>query len=429
MWYKIAKQGSVWSRISPDAEAQFDALLDDATKRSGADRKNYIDIPTLDKLFRKSELKNLIIRFVKLQKNTGYEGAFGRSIFPNIEKLAFFEKLIPSFFANRIYTPAKFNTFEYHSQRSTLKHEMAHAITSHTIPHLEKQEIYLHPGMFSKNEIGKSVRQSNLLILSKNIFMYMFPALRKYLVSKIPRLHDYMDDETIDLNDRLLNLEKLWKEFSDKVRNGQILLDKDGKKMFSRISNDNFENRIKNSKLMMINPSLSLEKVNDVLLKRSQTLYDPEDDLYYANPEETRAHMLEIQYFFSLRLLLEYYDSLVKSKLYDNEIDPKQKYLEDVKKMFNIFLGMKTKWDINNPTRYFSPSAYATYFGLNSTYNSYTTKMFDQKFREQIAKHLNNVYQELKQHMLGSSEPIEETPEKPKLPETPELPETKKEEK
>ena len=32
MWYKTAKQGSVWSRISPDAENIFDALLDNATK-------------------------------------------------------------------------------------------------------------------------------------------------------------------------------------------------------------------------------------------------------------------------------------------------------------------------------------------------------------------------------------------------------------
>ena len=27
MWYKTAKQGSVWSRLGPDAETQFDELL------------------------------------------------------------------------------------------------------------------------------------------------------------------------------------------------------------------------------------------------------------------------------------------------------------------------------------------------------------------------------------------------------------------
>ncbi len=111
MWYKFAKQGSVWSRIGSDAEAQFDALLDAATKTSGGDRKKYINIYELDKLFRKSKLKDMIIRFIKLQTDPGFLGAFQRSVFPNIEKLAFFEKIIPYFFANKIIDQRPFKSY------------------------------------------------------------------------------------------------------------------------------------------------------------------------------------------------------------------------------------------------------------------------------------------------------------------------------
>ena len=54
MWYKTAKQGSVWSRIGPDAEAQFDELIKQATKKNIITGKQYVDINLFDALFRKS---------------------------------------------------------------------------------------------------------------------------------------------------------------------------------------------------------------------------------------------------------------------------------------------------------------------------------------------------------------------------------------
>jgi predicted transcriptional regulator len=45
----------------------------------------------------------------------------------------------------------------------------------------------------------------------------------------------------------------------------------------------------------------------------------------------------------------------------------------------------------------YSPQKYASYFGLDGTYYKFLYKANDQKFRQQVAKHLNNVYQELKQ--------------------------------
>jgi hypothetical protein len=411
MWYKFAKQGSVWSRIGSDAEAQFDALLDAATKTSGGDRKKYINIYELDKLFRKSKLKDMIIRFIKLQTDPGFLGAFQRSVFPNIEKLAFFEKIIPYFFANKIHVPDKFNNYDYHEQRTTLKHEMAHAINSHTIPEHDS-DIYTSPGIFFKREIGKSARQTDLLILFRNIEKNLFAELKSFLETKIPSFYQYMYDGKINLNDRLLTLEKAWKEFENLVKNRQISLHEKSMKSFYKISGDNLENRV--TSRLINRENLSLEKINSLLHRRSQTLADPESDLYYADPEETRAHFIEVQNLFSLPLLLEYYKYV--SEYYENESDPEQKYLEDIKKMFNMFVGIRPNARLMSD-RYFSPSSFSNHFGLYSTYNLMIIKMNDEKFREQVAKHLNNVYQRLNEAMSALKAQKQEVSDKPEAPE------------
>ena len=41
MWYKTAKQGSVWSRIAPDAEELFDKLLDESTVTKNDKKYDY----------------------------------------------------------------------------------------------------------------------------------------------------------------------------------------------------------------------------------------------------------------------------------------------------------------------------------------------------------------------------------------------------
>ena len=55
MWYRLAKQGSVWSRIAPDAEAQFDELLDQATVIR--DGRKLIDIKLFNEIFQKSNFR------------------------------------------------------------------------------------------------------------------------------------------------------------------------------------------------------------------------------------------------------------------------------------------------------------------------------------------------------------------------------------
>jgi hypothetical protein len=113
-------------------------------------------------------------------------------------------------------------------------------------------------------------------------------------------------------------------------------------------------------------------------------------------------------------LLLEYYKYV--SEYYENESDPEQKYLEDIKKMFNMFVGIRPNARLMSD-RYFSPSSFSNHFGLYSTYNLMIIKMNDEKFREQVAKHLNNVYQRLNEAMSALKAQKQEVSDKPEAPE------------
>lgn len=80
--------------------------------------------------------------------------------------------------------------------------------------------------------------------------------------------------------------------------------------------------------------------------------------------------------------------------------------------MINILMGT-TYNDLNSDADWesenYSPIKYASYFGLNDTYYKFLYKANDQKFRQQVAKHLNNVYQELKQE-FNNTEPENNLP-------------------
>jgi hypothetical protein len=75
-------------------------------------------------------------------------------------------------------------------------------------------------------------------------------------------------------------------------------------------------------------------------------------------------------------------------------------HLEDIKKMFNLVL--KASFETENfdnefMYKYYSPRIFSEYFGIQDGFQRYYSKKYDYKFKEQIAKHLNNVYQELKE--------------------------------
>jgi hypothetical protein len=403
MWYKTAKQGSVWSRLGPDAEAQFDELIKQATKRSGL-KKRYVDLVLFDKLFRKSNFKNLVLRFILRERFDEEDyGHFQVSMFDKIEKLAAFDKFIPTIFANKIrINKAIFNgKLSYYAQISLLKHEFAHAITSHTIENT-KIEPYLQPYKYTRSQLGQTPKQTKLIML-KTLMKKHWSSIWPYITQVDPNLEFTLYDEKMPLDENLQKINDAWFKFNVRVDDKIIKVPKEVREKINEINSQydisdliGFGNLTKQQGQQRL----------DLYRKRGETLGSDNVDLYYANPEETRAHIIEMQYLFSIPLLKEYYEHLLILKKYNKE-NSKQQFLEDIKKMFNIFMGT-TYNDIYSGADWvnenYSPQKYAEYFGLDSTYYKFLYKANDKKFRQQVAKHLGNVYQELKQE-FNTTEP------------------------
>jgi len=393
MWYKTAKQGSVWSRIGPDAEAQFDELLKQATKKNESSGKLYIDVNLLDQLFRKSNFKNLIIRFMLTKYNTYYNGSFAVSLFDDIEKLAEFEKFIPKFLANQIKVNHKqYDDLSYQAQISLLKHEFAHAITSHTIDFIRGED-YLQHGELQKKDFAETP-----LMQLKNNLKSNWEKISPYVNEVDPNMGFLLNDKSMPLDENLQKINNAWNIFKLKVRNKEIKVPRQIIKIINKI--DNFRiTTLYSSPIDAFVDNFASKKEQQRRIKiyrqRAKTLRNDFDDLYLANPEETRAHIVEFQHLFSLSLLKQYYDHLLALNVY-NEKNSKQQYLEDIKEMFNILMQSVNNENFSSHPYYSSLYEYANFFGLQDTFYKIQSKSNDEKFKEQLAKHLNNVYQKLK---------------------------------
>ena len=393
MWYKTAKQGSVWSRIGPDAEAQFDELLKQATKKNESSGKLYIDVNLLDQLFRKSNFKNLIIRFM-LSKSMYATGSFAVSLFDDIEKLAQFEKFIPKFLANRIKINHKeYDDLSYQAQISLLKHEFAHAITSHTIDYIPSED-YLPFGELQKKDFAETP-----LMQLKNNLKSNWEKISPYVNEVDSNMGFLLNDNSMPSDENLQKINNAWNIFKLKVRNKEIKVPRQIIKIINKI--DNFRiTTLYSSPIDAFVDNFASKKEQQRRIKiyrqRAKTLRNDFDDLYLANPEETRAHIVEVQHLFSLSLLKQYYDHLLALNLY-NEENSKQQYLKDIKEMFNILMQAVNNENFSSNPYYSSLYEYANFFGLNDTFHKIQSKSNDEKFKEQLAKHLNNVYQKLKE--------------------------------
>lgn len=388
MWYKFAKQGSVWSRIGPDAEAQFDELLKQATKKNESSGKLYIDVNLLDQLFRKSNFKNLIIRFM-LSKSMLAAGSFAVSLFDDIEKLAEFEKFIPTFLANQIKINHKeYDDLSYQAQISLLKHEFAHAITSHTIDYM-RGEHYLQFGELQKKDFAETP-----LMQLKNNLKSNWEKISPYVNEVDQNMGLLLNDNSMPPDENLQKINNAWNIFKLKVKNKEIKVPRQIIKIINKI--DNFRiTTLYSSPIDAFVDNFASKKDQQRRIKiyrqRAKTLGNDFDDLYLANPEETRAHIVEFQHLFSLSLLKQYYDHLLALNYY-NEENSKKQYLKDIKEMFNSLM------QANNESPYwYSLYEYAIFFGLQNTFYKIQSKSNDEKFKEQLAKHLNNVYQQLKE--------------------------------
>ena len=397
MWYKTAKQGSVWSRISPDAENIFDALLDNATKINKD--KKYIDIKTLYQSYKQSIFKDMILVFLekKMRYTTGGSFISNKN---NNEIKAILNKFFPTFFSNQI-TVNKTNFYKkpYQEQRMILKHEIAHAIVNFTIPFAESgQEPYLPSQKLKAYDIGEDIGQTNLLILKHNITDN--PKLNKYLSQIFGNdFNRYITDARIPLEQRTKITNDTWQKLNEAIKNQTINLPKDILNLINKINNDNFQERTKKT-IRIDRNKITDQKLHDTLRSRANTLEKPWDDLYVANPDETRSIIVEMQHIFSLSLIKEYYQHLLDENIYEDIQSSKIQYLEDIKKMFNLVLIASFEnqiFDNESKYKYYSPQVFSQYFGVEHGFERYISKRYDYKFKEQIAKHLNNVYQELKE--------------------------------
>lgn len=394
MWYKIAKQGSIWSRIAPDAEEQFDKLLDEATVTIR--NKKTIDIKKLNKLFQNSNLSKLVVRFLAKNIRSNYKGYFERSRFDNIEILGFFQKIVPSFLANQIVLQ-KNRSSTYMELRGTLKHELGHAITDYTIPYRSEKELYVHPGKISAKEIGKNIAETNILILYFNIKQYCLEKNSEFKQYLKTRLGDSIFNEFLKKTDTFDNkkiIKEIYDEFMEKVFSNEIKISEDekniligiGKKTFETLM-QTFSNAPKTKKLNESERNKLIEKTNKILFERAKNI-DPSTDMYYVNPEEARQHFLEIQNLFSVRNIIEYYNNYKGQLVLWKSKD----FLIYIKNMFNELLSTRVE-------------DYVYVYGfMNYFLDDYDILKFielrknDSKFKEQIAKHFNNVYQKLKEY-------------------------------
>lgn len=394
MWYKIAKQGSVWSRIAPDAEEQFDKLLDEATVII-RDRKT-IDIKKLNKLFQNSNLSKLVVRFLAKNLRPTSKGYFQRSRFDNIEILGFFQKIVPSFLANQIVLQ-KNRSSSYMELRGTLKHELGHAITDYTIPYKSEKELYVQPGKISAKEMGKNIAETNILMLYFNIKQYCLEKNSEFKQYLKTRLGDSIFDEFLNKTDTFENkkiIKEIYDEFMDKVLSNEINISEDEKNILINIGKKTFEtimqtfSRIPDTKKLNESERNKLiERTNKILFERTKNI-DPLTDMYYVNPEEARQHFLEIQNLYSVRNIIKYYENY-KGKLF---IWNSKNFLNYIKNMFNELLSTQVE-------DYVYVYDFINYF-LNDDdiLKIIELRKTDSKFKEQIAKHFNNVYQKLKEY-------------------------------
>ena len=411
MWYKTAKQGSVWSRISPDAENIFDALLDNATKINNYKKyidndkkyidndKKYIDIKILYQSYKQSIFKDMILAFIEKKLRPGVGGSF-KSNKNNNEIKTILNKFFPTFFSNQILVnKTNFYKRPYQQQRMLLKHELAHAIVNFTIPFAESgQEPYLRAGNLQAYDIGEDIGQTNLLILKHNITDN--PKLNQYL-SQIFGIdfNRYITDTRIPLEQRIKITTDTWQKLNEAIKNQAIKLPKNILNLINQINNDSFQERTKKT-IRIDRNKITDQKLHDIIKSRANTLESPFDDLYLANPDETRSMMVEMKHIFSLSLVKEYYQHLLDENIYQDIQSSKIQYLEDIKKMFNLVLkaSFETNYtDDDFKYKYYSPSVFSHYFGLEGSFARSYSKRYDYKFKEQIAKHLNNVYQQLKE--------------------------------
>ena len=421
MWYKTAKYGTLWDKLGPESEQEIDRILDESTIRekitdsfTNTEKEiKKIDIKKLDQLLKKSVLgkKGVLNKIVNwIPESQQYAGVwFAKSgEVPIIQTKIFnipinikrkLDKIIqidPKYANNYIWT------------RALIKHEISHAISSAFLGRESfdanpgDKEFYIQYGRLNKEDVRENFKETGQFSLFNKIRQAIFsgklPTFEKFLSEKLGP--DFKKEYLIEILDkstlpqRAEKISKLFTEFNFDVNVAGLYrkrinkVSKDELREIQRIEDDP---HVEISQYSYISPETKelWDKHNAELEERSKLL-GPGADLYYANPEETRSHLAQYKEYFSLNSVKEYYDL-------QNYTTPKEQHIPE---FLNLIKTIFNEAVIHGESEnFFHISIYFFTLQIGDFYESELYyKRNDLKFQRQLAKILNENYQQIKQY-------------------------------
>jgi len=426
MWYKTAKYGTLWDRLGPESEEEIDRILNECTIREKiVDPKTKtekeirkIDYKKLDQLLKKSVLGengvlNKIIEFHD-PKHGNYSGLWmptkKHGSVPLIQtKILNIPILIRNYMDKVIHINPNLSQ-RYFLTRGVIKHEISHAISSAVLPKAPfgsvGDEFYLSPGKLSSNDIGNNITETRYKTkfnsIRRAVFYDKLPTFEKFLSEKLgPNYIKEYFIESLDestLPQRAKKICDLYSEFYNTLKlpyNGTLTfttggprqkltkLNKEEMAEIQKISGETFSSSIRGEDYT----DEQQEKIHNELASRSKLLGTGRD-LYFANPEETRSHLAENKEYFSLNSVKEYY-------ALQNYTTPKEENIPDflnlIKTIFNEAVIHGDSGNFYHISNYFDTLDLGDFLHSDLYY-----KRNDLKFQRQLAKILNENYQQIK---------------------------------
>lgn len=415
MWYKTAKYGTLWDRLGPESEQEIDRILDESTIRekiidptTNTEKEiRKIDYKKLDQLLKKSVLGekgvlNKIIEFhdPKYGRYGGIWLANDGSI-PLIQTKILNIPILIRNYMNKVIHINPNAKYSYIQTKAIIKHEISHAMSTAFLPH-RQDETYLQPGRLNKENVRDNYKATGIFLsfdkIRKAIFYDKLPAFEKFLSEKLGP--DYIKEyflenlEESTLPQRAEKINSLFSDFNWDVNVAGLYrkrineVSKDELREIEKIEDDPY---IATSQSSYVSPEIDKlwDKHNAELEKRSKLL-GPGVDLYYANPEETRSHLAENKEYFSLNSVKEFY-------ALQNYTTPKEQHIPEflnlIKTIFNEAVIHGESGNFYHINNYFDTLNLGDYFHSDLYY-----KRYDLKFQRQLAKILNENYQQIKQY-------------------------------
>jgi hypothetical protein len=424
MWYKTAKYGTLWDRLGPGSEQELDRILDESTvvekivdpKTKTEKQVKSFDFKKLDQLLKETVLsKKGVLNKILVEAMDDTFGAYWSAIPDKVPLIQTKIFNIPINIKRNLDKVIKFNpkysTGRYIWTRASIKHEISHAISTAVLPQntwrstessdSPEKELYLQPGTIAKEDVRENYKETGQFLsfnkIRKAIFLDKLPNFEKFLSVKLGP--DYIKEYLIEnldestLPQRAEKINNLFLEFNQEVNIGGLNL------YFKRINKVN-KDELGEIKKIEYNPYVAssigtyhspgykeeLDKGNAELEKRSKLLI-PGGDLYYANPEETRSNLAEFKELFSLNSVKEYYSL-------QNYTTPKEQHIPEflnlIKTIFNEAVIHGDSGNFYHINNYFHT------FNMIFYNSSLYIKRYDLKFQRQLAKILNENYQQIK---------------------------------